>query len=104
MRAAAAAHAGTAGRGAEAAAAKRAHRTAPARSRTCRRYARPVDRHSGAGGRGRGAGAAVRRGAVCGDAARSPTGTQPSDRKSVVLGKRVSVRVDLGGLRTFKTK
>src|SRR3546814_11376154 len=31
-------------------------------------------------------------------------GCQPGDRKSVVSGKSVSVRVDLGGSRTIKKK
>src|SRR3546814_19848946 len=34
----------------------------------------------------------------------SPGARLPQDRKSVVLGTSVSVRVDLGGRRTFKTK
>src|SRR3546814_14315818 len=36
--------------------------------------------------------------------ARTPSGAYPRDRKSVVSGKSVSVRVDLGGRRIIKTK
>src|SRR3546814_15952518 len=35
---------------------------------------------------------------------RHPFGAEPRDRKSVVEGKSVSVRVDLGGRRTIKKK
>src|SRR3546814_14578348 len=37
-------------------------------------------------------------------AAHRHLGTLPADRKSVVLGKSVSVRVDLGGRRIIKKK
>src|SRR3546814_18899673 len=38
------------------------------------------------------------------DIVRLPDAVQPSDRKSVVSGKSVSVRVDLGGRRIIKKK
>src|SRR3546814_12424827 len=38
------------------------------------------------------------------DSIRADRSTLPRDRKSVVSGKRVSVRVDLGGRRIIKTK
>src|SRR3546814_10991430 len=51
-----------------------------------------------------GAGAARRAPAGGPTAGRAPPGGSCSDRKSVVEGKSVSVRVDLGGRRVIKKK
>src|SRR3546814_11342586 len=40
----------------------------------------------------------------CGDATPRDCANGPADRKSVVEGKSVSVRVDIGGRRTIKKK
>src|SRR3546814_16130918 len=51
-----------------------------------------------------GGGDADRRGQRANDQLLAPGGPAPGDRKSVVSGKRVSVRVDLGGRRIIKQK
>src|SRR3546814_14273657 len=54
-------------------------------------------------GAARGSLLARRRGLTCVRSSRVPSG-EVGDRKSVVVGKRVSVRVDLGGRRILKKK
>src|SRR3546814_18618649 len=62
-------------------------------------------RDGGAGRGGRGGGDRAARRGCRGDrhGGAAPAAGQAADRKSVVVGKSVSVRVDLGGLRIIQT-